>query len=86
MEDLKEINQLANFALLEWPENIKISDAPPAEYVPKIRPRFPDDEWSRMHEHHAMPENWHQMPYETFLQERRKLMAGIIRRGFETLR
>jgi hypothetical protein len=39
-----------------------------------------------MHEYHAMPENWHEMPYETFLQERRKLMAGITRRGFETLK
>ena len=26
VEDLKRINQLANFALLEWPENIDISD------------------------------------------------------------
>ena len=86
VDDLKKINQLANFALLEWPENIDISDTPPTEYVPQIQPRFPSDEWARMHEHHAMPENWHQMPYETFLQERRKLMAGIIRRGFETLK
>ncbi|HLC41848.1 MAG TPA: DUF262 domain-containing protein [Methylomirabilota bacterium] len=86
VEDLKKINQLANFALLEWPENLDISDAPPADYVPKIRKRFPADEWARMHEYHAMPENWHEMPYETFLQERRKLMAGITRRGFETLK
>jgi len=86
VEDLKKINQLANFALLEWPENLDISDTPPADYVPKIRKRFPADEWARMHEYHAMPENWHEMPYETFLQERRKLMAGITRRGFETLK
>jgi hypothetical protein len=86
VEDLKKINQLANFALLEWPENIKISDTPPVEYAPQIQLRFRDDEWSRMLEHHAMPENWHQMPYERFLQERRKLMASIIRRGFETLK
>ncbi len=86
IEDLKKINQLANFALLEWPENIDISDTPPAEYVPQIQTRFSADDWSRMHEHHAMPENWHKMPYETFLQERRKRMAGIIRRGFETLK
>jgi hypothetical protein len=86
VEDLKKINQLANFALLEWPENIDISDTPPAEYAPKIQTRFLSDDWGRMHEHHAMPENWPQMPYETFLQERRKLMAGIIRRGFETLK
>jgi hypothetical protein len=86
VDDLKEINQLANFALLEWPENIDISDTPPAKYVPQIQTRFPADEWTRMHEYHAMPQNWHAMPYETFLQERRKLMAGIIRRGFETLK
>lgn len=36
VKDLKRINQLANFALLEWPENIKIGDTPPAEYVPQI--------------------------------------------------
>jgi hypothetical protein len=86
IDDLKEINQLANFALLEWPENIDISDTPPADYVPQIQRRFPSEEWARMYEHHAMPENWHKMSYETFLQERRKLMAGIIRRGFETLK
>ena len=86
VEDLKRINQLANFALLEWPENIDISDTPPSEYVPQIRPRFPDTEWTRMQEYHALPENWHEMSYETFLQERRKLMAAIIRRGFESLK
>ena len=39
-----------------------------------------------MHECHALPEGWHQMSYDTFLQERRKLMAAIIRRGFESLK
>ena len=86
VEDLRQINQVANFALLEWPENIDISDAPPEEYVPKIRARFSSEDWTRMHEQHAMPVGWHQMPYEKFLQERRKLMASIIRRGFEMLK
>jgi hypothetical protein len=85
IDDLKKINQLANFALLEWPENIDISDDPPAEYAPTIKRRFSADEWSRMSEYHAMPRDWEKMPYETFLQERRKLMAAIIRRGYETL-
>jgi hypothetical protein len=84
--DLKRINQLANFALLEWPENIGISDTPPTEYVPKIRERFSADDWSRMHECHALPEGWHEMQYETFLHERRKLMAAITRHGFESLK
>ena len=86
IEDLKKINQLANFSLLEWPENIGISDAPPSEYVPKIQSRFQSDEWAWMHEYHALPECWHLMSYENFLVERRKQMAGIIRRGFEALK
>jgi hypothetical protein len=84
--DLKQINQMANYALLEWPDNIEISDAPPAEYVPEIRARFSAADWRTMHEAHALPENWHQLAYPEFLEARRQLMASIIRRGFESLR
>ncbi|MGH7581635.1 MAG: GmrSD restriction endonuclease domain-containing protein, partial [Gemmatimonadales bacterium] len=57
--DLKMINQMANQALIEWPENIDISDTPPREYVPKIRTRFPNsDEWHAMHDLHALPDGW----------------------------
>lgn len=83
--DLKVINQLANFALLEWPDNIGISDDPPSQYVPRLRQRFSDDAWRRMCELHALPDNWASLQYEDFLSSRRQLMAGIIRRGFETL-
>ncbi len=83
--DLKVINQLANYALLEWPENIDISDDPPSVYVPKIRARFKPDEWQRMHELHALPDQWETLAYADFLVARRRLMAGIIRRGFEGL-
>jgi hypothetical protein len=85
-EDRKIINQMANYALLEWPENIDISDTPPTQYVPKIRERFSADEWRRMQDLHALPEGWEQMAYADFLVERRKRMADIVRRGFETLR
>jgi len=85
-EDRKIINQMANYALLEWPDNIDISDAPPTEYVPKIKVRFSTEEWQRMHELHALPSDWQLMGYADFLVERRKLMADIVRRGFETLR
>lgn len=84
-EDLKVINQIANFALLEWPDNIDISDAPPSDYTPAIKSRFSSEEWQRMHELHALPDGWETMPYLDFLIARRKLMADIVRRGFETL-
>jgi hypothetical protein len=85
--DLKQVNQVANFALLEWPVNIGISDSPPFEYVPEIRKemKFSDAEWARMWKLHALPEGWEGMSYETFLAKRRVLMADVIRIGFETL-
>lgn len=83
--DLKVINQMANFALLEWPDNIDISDDAPSEYVPRLRQRFTEEDWVRMHELHALPEGWEKMGYQEFLVQRRKLMADIVRRGFLTL-
>src|SRR5262249_22079007 len=83
--DIKLINQIANYALLEWPENIDISDTPPHDYVPKIARRFSKDDWARMLEAHALPDGWETMDYTAFLDERRRLMASIIRKGFETL-
>jgi hypothetical protein len=82
---LKLINQMANYALLEWPDNIGISDSPPFEYVPVIRERFSNSEWSKMEEAHALPAGWERMDYPEFLDKRRHLMASIIRNGFDTL-
>lgn len=86
IDDLKRINQVANFALLEWPDNIEISDDPPMEYVARIQPRFPESDWQEMQEHHALPAQWNTLPYDDFLIERRKLMAAIIRKGFDSLK
>jgi len=83
--DLKLVNQMANQALLEWPENIAISDTSPKEYIPEIRERFSENDWKTMQEFHALPDDWEKMEYPVFLEERRKLMADIIRRGYQTL-
>ncbi len=77
----RDINQIANMSYVEWPENIAISDTPPSTYWPRYAAQFlADDRF-----HHALPDGWEQMGYEQFLQERRKLMAQVIRRGFETI-
>jgi hypothetical protein len=82
-----DINQMANYALLEWPENIDISDSSPTVYLPSICKRYSgkEDEWTRMLADHALPEAWETLPYHNFLEQRRKLMAAIIKRGFESL-
>lgn len=85
ISDLKLINQVANYALLEWPENIAISDTTPDQYVPAIRERFAPAEWDTMRKMHALPDGWEMLDYAAFLGARRKLMAAMIRHGFETL-
>ena len=78
----KQVNQIANFALLEWPDNLKVGAAAPSAYAPSLdammskKDRF----------HHALPSGWWDMPYETFLSERRRLMSDVVRAAWEKLR
>ena len=81
----RDTNQIANYTYVEWLDNLKISDQPPAEYVPYLKERFPPDELARMYRFHALPHDWEQMDYWTFLKHRRELMAEIIREGYERL-
>jgi hypothetical protein len=80
------INQMANYALVEWSDNIAISDRPPRDYVPELEKRFAPDELQQMYEWHALPGRWYELEYATFLEERRKRIAQVIRRGFMKLK
>lgn len=85
-KDAKTLNQAANFALLEWPDNVSIGGKqPPSDYVPKLRERFSEDAWVRMARLHALPERWESLEYDEFLKQRRVLMAAMIRRAYEKL-
>jgi hypothetical protein len=85
VESVRDINQIANYALLEWDDNIAIDDDPPAIYWPKYTQRFDADELARMCDWHALPKNWWMLPYDQFLIARRPLVAGVIRQGYEKL-
>lgn len=86
IEDLKLINQVANFALLEWPDNLEISDSPPFDYVGLMKARFTTIDWDLMYRFHALHEGWEYLSYSEFLEKRRKLMAQVIKAGFEQLK
>ena len=87
---LQQINQIANYALVEWWDNMAIAGAPPAEYWPEYFDRmlspgadaarhFSTADVERMVKGHALPEDWQKMEYSAFLGERRQLMAGVVR-------
>lgn len=85
IKDRHDVNQIANYTLVEWADNIDISDCPPEEYAPQMEKRFTNAELDYMYELHGLPKEWYRIPYSDFLTERRKRMAAIIRKGFERL-
>lgn len=80
--DWRDINQVANYALVEWRDNLDISDRPPEKYAPEYEARFAPEELAQMYWFHALPEKWYTMEYKSFLEERRKRMAAVIQEGF----
>ncbi len=84
-EDVREVNQAANYALVEWDDNVRIADQPPSYYFPKYAERFTKKELDDMMWWHALPDRWYDMDYPAFLEQRRALMAEVTRRGFLTL-
>ena len=85
IKEQRDIDQVANYALVEWGDNIAISDRPPREYVTKMEDRFLPEELQCMYEMHALPEKWYEMEYAEFLARRRERIAAIIRKGFDQL-
>ena len=78
-------NQIANYAYVEWGDDIRIGGQSPADYLPQIRQRVSSAELGRMYQYHALPKNWEQMRYQAFLEARRELMAKVIREGYQKL-
>jgi len=78
-------NQIANFAFVEWGDNIAISDSSPDEYFPEFFARIAPSEQESAAFWHALPNGWEQMEYFDFLRARRRLIADVVREGFERL-
>ena len=81
-----KINQMANYAFIDWKDNMDILDDAPSVYYPIVCEGRSDKEILRMEEENALPHGWENMPYEDFLVERRKLMAAKIKQAFDLLK
>jgi len=81
----RDYNQIANFALVEWSDNIAISDKEPKIYLPIYEQRFANDELEKMRYWHALPEDWIDLDYRDFLNQRRKMIAKVVEAAFSKL-
>jgi hypothetical protein len=89
--DTKAINQIANMALVEWSDNIKISDQAPRDYWPaqvqakKATSGLTGERLARQIHWHALPEGWQTLSYQDFLAQRRRRMAAVVKEAFGLL-
>jgi hypothetical protein len=83
---LRETNQIANYALLEWGDNGEIGRKAPQDYVPVMQKRVKPDELVRQYRWHCLPDGWETMGYRDFLVARREQIARFIAAAHEKLR
>lgn len=81
-----KINQMANYAFIDWKDNIDILDHAPSVYYPIVCEGKSEDEIRRMEEENALPNGWENMNYEEFLKARRERMAAKIKEAFKQLK
>lgn len=81
-----KINQMANYAFIDWKDNMAILDDAPSVYYPIVCNGMTLEQIQTMEEENALPHGWETMTYEEFLVERRKLMAAKIKAAFEILK
>lgn len=83
--DLSRVNQIANFAPIEWPDNLKIGAKSPADYVPPLDAVLSADERAQLYFWHALPHLWWEMDYEAFLKDRRVRIARVVQKAWDEL-
>ena len=83
--ETRAVNQIANYAYVEWKDNATIADKAPAKYLPEQQQGFTQHELAQMYRFHGLPAGWENMEYSKFLAARRELMAQLIHEGYAKL-
>ncbi len=85
IESDRDRNQLANFTYLDYNTNIDISDNPPMDYVEKYKSKLGAEVYAKSLADNAIPLGFENLDYFEFLEQRRKLMASIIKKAYDKL-
>lgn len=83
IDNRKDYNQVANLIHIEYHDNINISDKPPKDYWPDLTQNLSLKEQSSLLKIHDLPENFWELDYFDFIDERRALMANAIKYYFD---
>lgn len=83
--DDRDRNQIANYAYIEWRDNLEILDDAPSIYLGEYVDHLEEVDRKETYHYHALPENWEMLEYAEFLKQRRQMMAQVIKEAFEKL-
>jgi hypothetical protein len=85
--DTRRVNQIANFALVDWSDNIAISDLAPSNYWPQqvAHKQLSGERLKQAMYWHALADGWASMTFDDFLTDRRKRMAVVVRDAMSRL-
>jgi hypothetical protein len=83
--EVRDTNQIANYAFVEWGDNAAIGKNAPKIYLPSYRQRFSGQDLQKMYHWHALPDNWEELDYQDFLGKRRDLISKIIKEAYALL-
>ena len=82
-DDKRKVNEISNLAFLTQQANLKISDKDPSVYLPKVLEQYPHALTQQ-----AVPQNpalWNVAVFDSFLGERRRLLAEAINTFMDSL-
>ena len=85
IESDRDRNQLANFTYLDYNTNIDISDDAPKLYIERYKTKLGEENYAKHLADNAIPLGFENMDYFEFLDVRRRLMAGIIKKAYNKL-
>lgn len=81
-ESDRDRNQIANFTYIDYNTNIEIGDNPPSEYVSQYREKLGEEGYKLTCAQNALPLDFEKLDYLNFLNKRRTLMSGIIKKAY----
>ncbi|MBT9519065.1 MAG: putative DNA binding domain-containing protein, partial [Methyloversatilis discipulorum] len=85
VSEVRDTNQIANYAFVEWGDNSAIGKNAPKIYLPSYRQRHSGQDLQKMYHWHALPDNWEELDYQDFLGKRRDLISKIIKEAYSLL-
>ena len=79
------INAIANMSFVDWDDNLLISSKSPQSYWPLMIEKLDPERLKQQSHWHALPVGWEQLDFDEFCEKRRKLMAQVVKEGYEKL-